>query len=252
MCSSSMLQRAATSAKDEWVVCRIFQKSAGGKKVPLADMRRFPSMSAAPAHHFLQYHHQEAASLPALLESPPATATVPSTAPLGPFSTGVGASFYNPLVSPSAAATYQLPPFSGTSTATSSSHAMLKALVDHYSLPCKPEPYSFDPSPFPSSANINNLRFPDLAHYARLPALATENLLSSYTNLFATPPPPSQQQPHQQHQQQQQISLDGMAASLSQDALSDTCGSADLVPNNPPQLPRFPSDLDSLWAYSDH
>ncbi|KAL3691293.1 hypothetical protein R1sor_004944 [Riccia sorocarpa] len=58
--STSSLIHSPKLSKDEWVVCRIFQKSAGGKKSPM-DCNRSSSYNTDP---------QGRSSLPALLESP--------------------------------------------------------------------------------------------------------------------------------------------------------------------------------------
>ncbi|KAL2622655.1 hypothetical protein R1flu_002860 [Riccia fluitans] len=57
--SSASLSHSPKLSKDEWVVCRIFQKSAGGKKNPM-ECNRSSSYST----------DQGRSSLPALLESP--------------------------------------------------------------------------------------------------------------------------------------------------------------------------------------
>ncbi|CAM6102992.1 unnamed protein product [Calypogeia fissa] len=54
-------------SKDEWVVCRIFQKSAGGKKIPMEC-----NTSSSMHHHrsSTTFNTETRSSLPALLESP--------------------------------------------------------------------------------------------------------------------------------------------------------------------------------------
>ncbi|MCO5575226.1 hypothetical protein L7F22_029024 [Adiantum nelumboides] len=62
--SSSTSSRRSSTSKDEWVVCRIFHKSQGGKKMALSELRQcsqYPTNTSGALY---------TTSLPALLDSP--------------------------------------------------------------------------------------------------------------------------------------------------------------------------------------
>lgn len=248
--NSPSLRVKARAGKDEWVVCRVFHKTAGGKKVALADLQRSNALMGGGA--------ADARNSKIASNSLPPSAHLPAPAP--PSSSIHLANLLN-----------SLPPATDNFSATpdySMDNSLLTALFQHYSSTVhatapyhaiKTEPFNYTvPTSNPNnscavdvtSSSSTSARFTDhqAPHFnARLPLLQDYGHFvnsNSYTQLTS-----SQQILHEQHAtagMKPMISFDVNNTTLSPEALSESVCTTDYAAP-PPHVPLFPSDLESLY-----